>query len=1816
MQLDRFDDAENWITAYKEVDEAGKSTYSFFTKDETYLDSPKNAEWFQGFIRELHLDPNEPFLLNELKLTPRDLMAYLNPAIGQMKEFTQQLAKTYDQSEWGIEPGIVYDDVTGQIASGKVHEEALKKMGLSWTEDAKGRVFMRLKERGSYMAEGLYIVDYAPWDEGATKRAVRKLMSFGLPGDTPIYNEMDVNIGMAKDFAGAFVTLDRTGEMADLNELLGRYNPYTREQLLETIAQSRAFPSWDDLPEYGTREWRERVSSVLLGFYDEFDYLKEIGAVAPDATVDSLFAHGTQYGSRAPNLDAPGLIDNIFTGEEGKKLWNQMSEAANLKQRARYADYTIEDLEGVADGSLVFENQDIPRTMQRTTGVFDYNRNKWVFDIGGDHWSLADKNKMNVDIQLVRNPADNKVYLNINEYNGDDAVRAGAQKLIDLGADPSIQVNVVGTRSLDGDTTLGDLAGIGWPVEAKGELAQPVGEFLGTFDQTLLDDIDKLVAEGDGEAYLAYDFALETGNVGYTINNAITGLPGDVEDIMIVKIDLDGVMILDDTNPETAALWLKGVINQADDTQVYDRVGREAGTIGDLRARALPAAAVEQAVPDLVAEQAKKIDGLVAAWDIQNSDTMGTTNANIFKSYINARGVGEGQLLGVYLPPNPDLEGDTGKLIWSIKAPMHQPIKEVAGSFIGLSGKEMFTYPNLLVGFLDGELSFSAADDVIGRQFGYKLIEMGAEPSIPTFIGIGMEESQWMTLGEFLGMGMKESDTTTQVVKEMWTGAKLDWRASMTERVNNETLQTIDMIDAWKAKADEAISMGSITRKAAVADREAFVNIVNQYKSQWTDGLEQASMKATGEVNRILFDYSVRNNMEELLRYYAPFTTWQLRNPFFWAQAMTSHPSLINVVAQYHQAAEIARKRRGLSDRFKDTIGFDVPAGSFIPAGYYAVKPTAIFSLASQMQSTFEPPSDFEAQGVNKYLQWLIQAGQSMGITPWPWISYGAEKVGAMQPGSTQLSIGPQQRAVELGLQATGLRQPGEGLFGYTTTSKFLTDYYINRRISEMEAEGSLTHAEALAALKNPDDPNFKIAKDWVNKYTLAMGTQGLFNPFQIKYASPGEETIRQLKGLEQEVGLTGQDRTNFELSYPYAQTYGLSMGTDQQLAYARLNAKYNQKFEGLHPWDQEYKDIAAQRAAEVDAIYAKTENVGLTREQITANYIAKPLPDVTDEAGKVARDFPGVLDRLRDVEPRAGDFMGAGGVIDWDTYNESLDAWLENIPQLSGEFGAGVTVKDYLMFKYRGATPERIAYDLYKSWRDDAWDYYASIKPSGDKFRVTLDWAVEQQYLKDIAAGFTPTEAQTLRTDNVVQWGRDGIPYEYTSKLLADLTGTQPLSQFASTVMELMGGVDAFGGDIYQALDYQLPGMFGAQDSLEKARANIQDYFYNLTPREKNQVRDFLGLPKGETFLQDMTDIEVLKAWSTISAQMFAQAHGVVIADMSGPLMSVPIKDALTEQEKTDLDRVRVDWFHYNEALASDKTPRWTDLMSKYYGNEDSAQSKFWAAISKSVLAGAAFDDPYLGPILNKMARTDLKFSEDQYAAALQHFLDYKQYLIDPEKSKIFEQHPDWLPLSQAEQDKFSEWKLTDMEMWKAAYNLVPWDYKLKARTQWQKEHPEIWQQLELYMLLSDAEKIKYPYYMYFYDPKDYKKYFGTKLPTQIDPAEAAAKSEKQAQAAWDYVQHKYKVSKAGIEANYTQAMTDVYGPTENQKVQWDHEAQVLLTDHRRMVLLLMNYYAMDDSERSKWKGDSNHFLEYQALLYYWKLPQELRNQIWEDVR
>jgi len=1195
---------------------------------------------------------------------------------------------------------------------------------------------------------------------------------------------------------------------------------------------------------------------------------------------------------------------------------------------------------------------------------------------------------------------------------------------------------------------------------------------------------------------------------------------------------------------------------------------------------------------------------------------MGDTMANVFKAKVNGRGAGDGQLLGVFVPGNPEIEGDTGKLVWSVKAPMHQPLKMVATEGMDLTPQEMFAYPNLVVGFMKGDLWISAADDVTARQFGSKLLEMGAEPTVPMSISVGDGEAQWLTLGEFLGMGMNEADTTTTVIKEMWDAAKTDWRLAATERIQNETQQTLALLDEWKAKADEAISMGQITRKAAVADREAFTASVNGFKSQWVDGLEQASMKATGEVNRVLFDYSVRNNLEELLRYYAPFTTWQLRNPFFWAQALTAHPSIINVLAQYRQASEIERKRRGLSTRFSNTIGFDVPPGTFIPAGYYAVKPSAIFSLAGQMQPTFEPPSDFEAQGANKYLQWLVQAGQSMGITPWPWISAGLEKIGAMAPGSTQLSIGPQQRAVELGLQAAGMRQPGEGLFGYTPTSKFLTDYYINRRLSEMEAEGSLTHAQALAALKNPDDPNFKLAKAWVNKYTLAMGTQGLFNPFNVKYASEGETTIRGLKGAEQLMGLTGQDRTNAELQFPYMQTYGLSMGTDQQLAYARLNAKYNTQFAGLQPWDDEYKQLAAARAAEVDAMFVKSENAGLTREQITANYIAQPLPEITDASGAKVRDTAGVLDRLRDVEPRAGDFMGAGGTIDWDTYNSALETWLDDVPQLSGQFGMGVPTKDYLLFKYRGATPERIAYDLYKNWRDDAWDYYESIKPSGDNFRTTLDWAVEQQYLKDIAAGFTPTEAQTLRTDNVVKWGLDGIPYEYTSKLLEDLTGLQPLTNFADSVRELMGLDPGQIGDVYRSLDYTLPGMFGTPDTMELARSNIQDYYYNLTPKEKTQVREFLELPEGETFLKDMTDVDVLKAWQKVSAQMFTQTYGAVVGDMSGPMMAIPMKNDLTEQEKEDLNRVRVDWFHYNESLANDKTPRWTDLMSKYYGNEDSAQSKFWAAISSYVLAGAAFDDPYLSPILNKMARTDLKYSEEQYAAALQHFLDYKQYLIDPEKSKVFQEHPEWLPLSQAEQDKFGEWKSTDMEMWKAAYNLIPWDYKLVARTKWQKQNPEIWQQLELYMLLSDAEKIKYPYYMYFYDHKDYDKYFGKKLPNQIDPEQAAAKSEKQAKAAWDYVQRKYKLSKQGIEADYTQAMTDVYGPTEMQKVDWDRQVQTIFNDHRSMVLLLMNYYAMDESERDKWKGDQKHFLEYQALLYYWKLPAAQRNLVWADVR
>ncbi|MBN2229968.1 MAG: hypothetical protein JW779_10320, partial [Candidatus Thorarchaeota archaeon] len=987
------------------------------------------------------------------------------------------------------------------------------------------------------------------------------------------------------------------------------------------------------------------------------------------------------------------------------------------------------------------------------------------------------------------------------------------------------------------------------------------------------------------------------------------------------------------------------------------------------------------------------------------------------------------------------------------------------------------------------------------------------------------------TYGEFFGREASDMYAYSSVLRGVQEQAQLNLRSTVKAGAREKALGMHQYMDEWFQRINNHANRmfeKQGARGGGWGNYYTARNAIGKAGRGWANAIEEASMFARGEVARILFDYTYKSKAEELLRYVAPFTTWQLRNPLIWAQIASHHPNMITLASRYYHLSEVERRRRNLTSRFEGTVGTelgeDVVGGTVAPEGYYGVNVSPLMSIFTQFQEPFLVPGEeqfYEDQNqVQKFLQWMIQSGQRIGITPWPWVQGGMEQLGVMPDGSTNWNMGPVQRALELGLQWPEIEalQPGEGLLGDTTTSKWLRDYYVNRRIAEMEAEGLITHEEAMMALREPESEIYQRALGDIRRMSVTTGALSLISPFSVKYASEGELAIREARGL----AANTEDpvvRANLYTMYPFLETYQHLFTSDTDLEVARIYLEYDRLIEeqDLRPWEMGYRDMVAERAIRLHELLG---------DRIKQD---KYLSFKDTKAKTRAETF----ERLAMITPEIDSYVEDSGEINWDGYYDDLLGFYNNVGAISEQIGQPVTFLDFFRYKYRYAKPEEVAYDLYKIERNELWKEMDELSPDAPSFHNTLTWALEQQYFLDLAAGFTPEEASELKLDNAIQWFVEGLPYRWENEIIQAKLDPVNLQKY-SNIVALTLGIDPNSVELSTRLDATLPGLYGWPTPKNQAISSLYDYYYGLTPGERDQIDVFLEL--GERSLSDLSDEEKVKAWMNVAKELF-RVDDIFIRNVITPESFqhpvLPPWDDLTPEEEDELNRVRKDWYDYRKTEEAGYEGQWTALMEKYYSNPRSWQTKFWNAVNGQVMYSDIYEDPVLGSILSKMSRDTFEYTEEDYKKALEYFEEHRDWFVNEELTQEYLSNEEWAYMEMTQKDQVMAMRLIEEEATKTFYYSIPWD----KREEWRQENPEKWQAIAHYLVVREIEKIRRPFYMYFNDPEDYKRFYG-----DITPEEAQRMSDRRAEI-WNGIFEKIENTVFGTEKEIYEIVRSLMG-------------------------------------------------------------------------
>lgn len=827
---------------------------------------------------------------------------------------------------------------------------------------------------------------------------------------------------------------------------------------------------------------------------------------------------------------------------------------------------------------------------------------------------------------------------------------------------------------------------------------------------------------------------------------------------------------------------------------------------------------------------------------------------------------------------------------------------------------------------------------------------------------------------------------------KVWDDASANWSAAQRAAAQEEYDKFMAEITGWRRSARGKMKQEQRWQEQTAEQQAATRAALNKYKNQWIEHLQSASDYAAAEVERILFDYASTRNWEEVLRYYSPFTTWQLRDPLYWAQAMLQKPGLISFWNRYQELSEAERQKRGLTSRFKGTMPMPgqelLQEQGMIPPGYYGMEmPQAFLTPSLQYKPPFEPFEQAPPTPIQELAQKVFSAEQWLGIRPWPWIEALETAAGLRAPTLRGDLFGPMQQLPVVG-EALDVAQEKLGL-GPTQANVDLNDYYARRRLVEWVAEGRIDEYTASQAAENPQDPMYQAALAEMQQQL--QGFQGVRSllPANIKYASPGESRIRGLKTLpveERTIGEFGQ-----EPSYPFLDLYNRLFKTPEErkldAKVDEINRRYAADLERLNPDTQEWYDVQQKKVEEIAAAYANRPPSELENRAV--------FP-VNPQGGRSER--LNVLYELEDQEPKPGDFLTESGDIDWDVYNLAIQQHTASIPELSRRMGISISQQEYDRFRNRYKTADELVVVLNRRQLQPGYDLREALYDANStEFAAALQQLLSEQITGDIGTGMQEPDAQARAAATADYVKQNGLPYEFIQKMLSEY-GPRAAGEFLGQISEMRP--ELLTGMEPAELAYTMPGLEGVQDSTEKARRALQNFYYAQLPPGRRAIQQQLKVPEGSSFtefLERQSDADVL--------QLYNEWRRQKVGDVLAPQKMAPANQAKMEQ-------VERDWFQYTQAKAAvdaanaagtpptGPEPVWTPLMEELYGEPNAPSGQFWDLWrGRETWQPEAYGDPFIQLVLDKAARGTA--TDEQYAEALKRLQSYASGAI-PEGRKV----------------------------------------------------------------------------------------------------------------------------------------------------------------------------------------------------------------------
>jgi hypothetical protein len=184
----------------------------------------------------------------------------------------------------------------------------------------------------------------------------------------------------------------------------------------------------------------------------------------------------------------------------------------------------------------------------------------------------------------------------------------------------------------------------------------------------------------------------------------------------------------------------------------------------------------------------------------------------------------------------------------------------------------------------------------------------------------------------------------------------------------------------------------------------------------------------------------------------------------------------------------------------------------------------------------------------------------------------------------------------------------------------------------------------------------------------------------------------------------------------------------------------------------------------------------------------------------------------------------------------------------------------------------------------------------------------------------------------------------------------------------------------------------------------------------------------------------------------------------------------------------------------------------------EPTPRQSFWEELNKAVIVDEAYDDPILGPVLDRGARNVFNFTQDQYAAALAHLKVHYDEFVNIERMADAAKHPDWWKQATTQRAAYQHVITARPDMRKLEIEYFSVDEP--QREAWVEANKDQYAKLQQWWRQKNDVKWANPYFTYYYHHDDYVRWFGMEDPSVVATKLAEmAPSWKKAQedmAAW----------------------------------------------------------------------------------------------------